>query len=63
VDVTRLLAQVEALSPAATLARGYAVVQRADDGSVLRHATQVQSGDALRIRLAHGEVGAVVSDA
>ncbi len=62
-DVARLLAQVEALSPAATLARGYAVVQRVDDGSVLRDAAQVRAGDALRLRLAHGEVGAVVSDA
>jgi exodeoxyribonuclease VII large subunit len=63
VDVARLRAQVEALSPAATLARGYAVVQRVDDGSVLRDAAQVRAGEALRVRLAHGEIGAVVRDA
>jgi exodeoxyribonuclease VII large subunit len=61
-QVGRARAQVEALSPAATLARGYAVVQRAD-GSVLRSPAQTRPGDALRLRLASGEIGAVVSDA
>jgi exodeoxyribonuclease VII large subunit len=53
--------QVSALSPAATLARGYAVVQRGD-GAVVRSPTQVEVGDPLRLRLAHGELGAVVTD-
>ncbi|HEY3437347.1 MAG TPA: exodeoxyribonuclease VII large subunit, partial [Actinotalea sp.] len=35
-EVARLEAQVRALSPAATLDRGYAVVQRTDDASVVR---------------------------
>jgi exodeoxyribonuclease VII large subunit len=53
-------AQVTALSPAATLARGYAVVQR-DDGSVLRAAAEAEVGEPLRVRLAHGELSADVT--
>jgi exodeoxyribonuclease VII large subunit len=52
-------ARVAALSPAATLQRGYAVVQRAD-GAVVRRPADVTSGDQLRLRLAEGEVEAAV---
>jgi exodeoxyribonuclease VII large subunit len=52
-------ARVTALSPAATLERGYAVLQRVD-GSVVRRAADVAAGDTLRARLAEGEVGLVV---
>jgi exodeoxyribonuclease VII large subunit len=52
-DVRHLAAQVRALSPAATLERGYAVLQRAD-GAVVREVGDVGSGDALRVRLAAG---------
>lgn len=55
----RLAAQVRALSPAATLERGYAVVQRAD-GTVLRDPAEVCSGDDLRVRVARGELHATV---
>lgn len=57
-DVARLEAQVRALSPAATLERGYAVVQRRDDGAVVRSPADVRAGDLLRLRLAEGEVAA-----
>lgn len=57
-DVSRLAAQVRALSPAATLARGYAVVQRSADGRVVRAPGDVKPGDALRLRLADGELTA-----
>ena len=60
--VDRLRAQVRALSPAAVLERGYAVVQLTD-GAVLRAPGQVAAGDALRVRLAHGEVAATVDPA
>jgi len=50
-----LRAQVQALSPAATLERGYAVVQK-PDGAVLRDPAQVSDGEALRLRLARGEL-------
>ena len=57
--VTALGAQVRALSPAATLDRGYAVVQTSD-GSVVRQATAVAAKDSLRIRVAEGELMATV---
>ncbi|WP_328915832.1 MULTISPECIES: exodeoxyribonuclease VII large subunit [unclassified Streptomyces] len=53
-DLTHTLARVVALSPAQTLRRGYAVLQRAD-GSVVREAGEVAAGDALRARVAEGE--------
>lgn len=62
-EVSRLSAQVTALSPAATLERGYAVVQRADDGTVVRSPDDVTVGSALRLRLARGEVPAKVTAA
>ena len=59
-DLAHSRARVAALSPAATLQRGYAVVQRAD-GAVVRDPSEVDPGDALRLRLAGGELAAVVS--
>lgn len=59
-DVSTLRAQVRALSPASTLARGYAVVH-GRDGTVVRTPADVTSGDALRIRLAEGEITAVAA--
>ena len=57
-EVARLSAQVTALSPAATLQRGYAVVQR-PDGAVVRDPAEVGEGDRLRLRVARGELHAV----
>jgi exodeoxyribonuclease VII large subunit len=58
-DLAQARARVRALSPAATLARGYAVVQRAD-GAVVRTPEDVTGGDAVRIRVGGGELSAVV---
>jgi exodeoxyribonuclease VII large subunit len=56
-DVAHLRDRVRALSPAATLERGYAVVQdRA--GRVVREPSQVTGGDKLRLRLAGGDLSA-----
>jgi len=57
VDVVHLRATVRALSPASTLARGYAVVQRAD-GALVRAPGDAPAGTALRVRLADGEIAA-----
>jgi exodeoxyribonuclease VII large subunit len=46
-----VLARVVALSPQATLDRGYAVVQD-EDGAVVRDADAVQPGTDLQVRLA-----------
>ena len=54
-DLLHTRARVVALSPQATLDRGYAVVQT-PDGSVVRDAADVVLGEALRVRLAAGEL-------
>jgi exodeoxyribonuclease VII large subunit len=60
-ELHHTLARLRALSPAATLGRGYAVVQRAD-GQVVRAAEDVTPDETLRIRLATGELTAKVTD-
>ena len=54
-DVEHLRHRVRALSPAATLARGYAVAQTAD-GRVVRSPDDVSAGDKLRLRVDGGEL-------
>jgi len=51
----RLAHALETLSPLATLARGYAIVETAD-GVVLHAARQVKPGDSVRARLARGVI-------
>lgn len=60
-ELHHTLARLRALSPAATLTRGYAIVQRAD-GHVVQADTEVAPGDHLRIRLAAGELAATVTE-
>jgi exodeoxyribonuclease VII large subunit len=55
------LARVRALSPRATLERGYAVLQKAD-GVVVRDPAQVSVGEALAARVASGRFGVEVRD-
>ena len=66
-EVAHLAAQLTALGPAATLARGYAVVQRLPEGQVpgaplpvLRATDEAPPGTRLRIRVADGAIAAVV---
>ncbi|GIJ28633.1 exodeoxyribonuclease 7 large subunit [Micromonospora qiuiae] len=59
-ELRHTLARLRALSPAATLDRGYAIVQR-PDGHVVRAATEVSPGAPLRIRLAQGELSTTVN--
>jgi exodeoxyribonuclease VII large subunit len=62
-DLEHVRARLAALGPAATLARGYAIVQR-DTGEgvlpVLRSVSEVGAGDRLRIRVGDGAVAATV---
>lgn len=51
---------LRSLSPQSTMDRGYAVVQLTD-GKILRDATKLKVGTALRIRVAKGETGATVT--
>lgn len=63
-ELEHLRARLATLGPAATLARGYAVVQRVTGDEVLpvlRSVTEVRPGDRLRIRVADGATTATVS--
>jgi exodeoxyribonuclease VII large subunit len=65
-DLAHLQHRLAALGPAATLARGYAVVQRVVDGPgplpVLRSVAEVGPGARLRIRVGDGALAAEVRD-
>ena len=58
-EFARQTASLSALSPYATLERGYSIV-RGPDGAVLRDARTVTTGDPVSIRLQRGEVDARV---
>ncbi|HEX7745149.1 MAG TPA: exodeoxyribonuclease VII large subunit [Micromonosporaceae bacterium] len=58
-ELRHTVARLRALSPAATLERGYAIVRRGD-GHVVRAASEVAKGDPVRVRLAAGELAATV---
>ena len=58
-ELLHIYARVRSLSPQSTLDRGYSVVQRSD-GSIARDPNELTAGERLRIRLALGEIGAVV---
>jgi exodeoxyribonuclease VII large subunit len=65
VDLEHVRARLAALGPAATLRRGYAIVQRVTDDPVLpvlRSVGDVDAGDRLRIRVADGAVAATVDE-
>ncbi|MEU7812098.1 exodeoxyribonuclease VII large subunit [Pseudonocardia sp. NPDC049154] len=64
-EIAHLRARLTALGPGATLARGYAIVQRVTGDEilpVLRSTAEVAPGDRLRIRVGDGTVGAAVED-
>ncbi|GIF50499.1 exodeoxyribonuclease VII large subunit [Asanoa ferruginea] len=61
-DLRHTVARLRALSPAATLDRGYAIVQ-GRSGHVVRAASEVAKGDVLRVRLASGELSTTVDEA
>ena len=51
-------ARLDSLSPLSVLDRGYALVRRADDDTLVRRASQVAPGDALSIRVAEAQITA-----
>ncbi len=55
----RITRQIEALSPLAILARGYALVFDSS-GKLLKDASQVEPGDEISARLAEGTIAATV---
>ena len=60
-DVSHLRARARALSPLATLDRGYAVVV-GPGGALVRAADQLRPGDEVRVRVATGHFAADVTD-
>ncbi|HUX72802.1 MAG TPA: exodeoxyribonuclease VII large subunit [Steroidobacteraceae bacterium] len=56
-----LVRTLNALSPLATLDRGYAIVSVAD-GKILRVASQAPAGTRIEARLAHGKIRATVDE-
>jgi exodeoxyribonuclease VII large subunit len=59
-ELVQIRARVRALSPQATLDRGYSVVQLTT-GEIARDASKLKAGDTLRLRLAKGETNAIVT--
>jgi exodeoxyribonuclease VII large subunit len=53
--------RLAALNPAATLARGYAIVRRRADGRVVTRVAQVTTGDGVTIQVSDGTFEGVVS--
>ncbi len=60
VALTAADGRLRALSPRATLSRGYAIVR--SNGAVLRQATSVAPGAGLEVELEHGALGARVEE-
>ncbi len=55
-------AALSVLGPNATLERGYAIVRRGADGSIVRDPGDAPGGTSLRIRVARGEIGATADE-
>ena len=53
---------LQAVSPLATLERGYAIVVSQDDGSIVTDAATVAPGAGVDVRLARGELTATVNE-
>jgi exodeoxyribonuclease VII large subunit len=51
-----------ALSPYAVLSRGYAIVTRASDASLVQQVSDVSPGDSIQVRVTDGVFGARVTD-
>ncbi|MBI3429209.1 MAG: exodeoxyribonuclease VII large subunit [Actinobacteria bacterium] len=60
-ELIHIYARIRSLSPQSTLDRGYAVVQHLD-GRIARDPKNLEIGEKLRLRLALGEIGAVVTE-
>jgi exodeoxyribonuclease VII large subunit len=60
-DIGHTRARLLALSPAATLRRGYAIVQNAE-GGIVRSAAEVSPGEELLLRFADDELIVTADD-
>jgi len=60
--LANLFRALDAVSPLATLSRGYAIVSLQNTGEILRNAQQANIGDKITARLKEGALECVVSD-
>lgn len=60
-QLERLVHGLNTVSPLATLGRGYAIVTRSD-GSIIRDAARVRTGEIIRSRVARGSIRSRVTD-
>ena len=64
-NIAQIARTLHAVSPLATLDRGFAVVAKPDDsewGELVSKITQVQKGDQIRAHISDGEIDSIVSD-
>ena len=59
-DLGGLSQRLHALSPRATLTRGYSHIHRKRDGTTVRSTADVRAGDGLAVRVSDGTIDAVV---
>jgi exodeoxyribonuclease VII large subunit len=52
---------LQAVSPLATLQRGFAIIARAGDGAIIRHSDELSIGEPIEARLADGVISARVT--
>jgi exodeoxyribonuclease VII large subunit len=60
--ITGLTQTLRVVAPTAVLARGYALVRKEEDGSIVRSVMQVRSGEALKVQVSDGEFKASAED-
>ncbi len=59
-SIEGLTQTLRVVSPSAVLARGFALVNREDDGILVRTVRQVEVGDRVRVQVSDGEFGAEI---
>ena len=55
-DLQLLASQLQQLSPLLVLGRGYSIVQRLQDGKILKKSSDIKTGESIKARLSEGEV-------
>jgi exodeoxyribonuclease VII large subunit len=59
--LAELAGRLDSLSPLSVLSRGYALVRRSDDGTIVRQFDDAAAGDALSVRVAEAELEVTVN--